>query len=553
MTRDDQNVKGSDRSAPVLAPRHRGRGLTFAVMALTTLLYAPPARAIDVCATLLQPLTVPINEYNCWSTIKWKWGIPYPNPACSIHPVCCTPGLCKASPECGIAKTVYQTVTAGQRYCFTGISASDLWNRWVNKQIALGADVLTGGLLTQLYPLYLQSIDALAQTGNTLPENVQSLLVETLPRPYPRSPGFTTSDIAAVKIVKESRNAFSRFIMQMATEKGGITLGPVVVLPDADYDELMSSGNAGVRAYELLVGGATDAYAESIIGIMHELVHFNQYQVQGRETFTTNYLMNNAPFVTAGYGFDVFEQEAYSYEKFIAEFLGGYPGFCSQVAPKVDSDIDKYLSDKSHLTCRSIADTDGDRVVDDTDNLPTVFNPGQELDPTVEAQFYLDTYGDLQAAFGPQNYAAAVDHWNTWGKPEGRLAAPWLDARFYLARYGDLQAAFGPTNWSAAVEHWQSNGLGEGRASSVGFDVGYYLASYPDLQAAFGPTNYHAAFQHFLNNGLNEGRRSAPGFDVAYYMATNRDLQIAFGPSNYRAGWAHWVRTGYYEGRRGTP
>jgi hypothetical protein len=69
-----------------------------------------------------------------------------------------------------------------------------------------------------------------------------------------------------------------------------------------------------------------------------------------------------------------------------------------------------------------------------------------------------------------------------------------FDVAYYLSIYPDLQAAFGPTNYAAALNHWVTYGLYEGRRSSPSFDVAYYLASYPDLQAAFGATNYPMAY-----------------------------------------------------------
>lgn len=195
----------------------------------------------------------------------------------------------------------------------------------------------------------------------------------------------------------------------------------------------------------------------------------------------------------------------------------------------------------------------GDLVLTHVDRDGELALYGTKPDYVIDAVYYLGLYGDLQSAFGPNNFSAATNHWNTYGQREGRRSAPWFDVQYYLAKYGDLQAAFGANNWPAAAHHWVTYGLNEGRVASVGFDVAYYLGHYPDLQAAFGPTNYRAALEHFVRYGAWEGRRSAPGFDVAYYLASYPDLQAAFGPRNYRAAWYHWVTYGYNEGRRGAP
>jgi len=167
-----------------------------------------------------------------------------------------------------------------------------------------------------------------------------------------------------------------------------------------------------------------------------------------------------------------------------------------------------------------------------------------------DAQAYLASYPDLQAAFGSDR-DAAVEHWLTFGIDEGRTGAPWFDAAHYLAIHPDVAAAYGAGNYRGALEHFLDFGLAEGRASSTVFDVRYYLSQYPDLASAFGD-DYAAALDHFLNFGLSEGRRASPSFDVAAYVNRYPDLQAAFG-TNYRAALQHWFAHGMREGRNPGP
>lgn len=81
---------------------------------------------------------------------------------------------------------------------------------------------------------------------------------------------------------------------------------------------------------------------------------------------------------------------------------------------------------------------------------------------TFYPQYYLSLYADLRAAFGAQNYAAATQHWLTYGIREGRQPNPFFSARAYLNRYADLRAAFG-NDLVRATEHWLRSGIDEGR------------------------------------------------------------------------------------------
>jgi hypothetical protein len=177
---------------------------------------------------------------------------------------------------------------------------------------------------------------------------------------------------------------------------------------------------------------------------------------------------------------------------------------------------------------------------------------GRRASREFDVQFYLNHYGDLKAFFG-ENFEGALQHWLNQGLPnEGRRGSREFDVQFYLAHYGDLAAFFG-TNFSGAVNHWLNQGLpNEGRAGANEVDVSFYLGYYGDLKAAFG-ANFRAALDHWVRQGLpNEGRRGSLQFDVRYYLATYPDLRAAFG-TNYTEAFDHWVNTGIKEGRRGAP
>ena len=87
---------------------------------------------------------------------------------------------------------------------------------------------------------------------------------------------------------------------------------------------------------------------------------------------------------------------------------------------------------------------------------PLVFDP----------RFYLATYNDLRCAYikpGIDTFAAAAQHWCDYGVKEGRQGIASFSSKAYLARYGDLQKAFGNNNYVQATTHFIQHGFKENR------------------------------------------------------------------------------------------
>ena len=82
--------------------------------------------------------------------------------------------------------------------------------------------------------------------------------------------------------------------------------------------------------------------------------------------------------------------------------------------------------------------------------------------------------------------------------------APVFDAEYYLNKYPDLKAAFGNDS-SAALNHFITFGIKEGRQGCDDFSIDIYKGNYPDLRKAFGNNN-DAYVAHYLEYGLKEGR-----------------------------------------------
>lgn len=105
-----------------------------------------------------------------------------------------------------------------------------------------------------------------------------------------------------------------------------------------------------------------------------------------------------------------------------------------------------------------------------------------------------------------------------------------FDWQYYYNNNSDVARAFGK-NQTALRNHYEQYGKREGRAPSVLFNPKYYLQVQTDVKKAFG-NDYVAAYNHFVNHGINEGRQASSSFNVSVYKANYADLRNAFGNNN---------------------
>lgn len=87
------------------------------------------------------------------------------------------------------------------------------------------------------------------------------------------------------------------------------------------------------------------------------------------------------------------------------------------------------------------------------------------------------------------------------------LSSLTFDAEYYYNTYPDLQAAFG-YDTNRLYRHYLDSGLAEGRSGSAEFNCLVYRNNYPDLQASFGD-DYRAYCVHYETYGKAEGRSAA--------------------------------------------
>lgn len=80
---------------------------------------------------------------------------------------------------------------------------------------------------------------------------------------------------------------------------------------------------------------------------------------------------------------------------------------------------------------------------------------------TFDAEFYYNTYPDLQAAFG-MDEAALYKHYLNFGLKEGRFGSEEFNCYTYMNNYGDLRLTFAG-DYLAYCKHYEEFGKEEGR------------------------------------------------------------------------------------------
>lgn len=164
---------------------------------------------------------------------------------------------------------------------------------------------------------------------------------------------------------------------------------------------------------------------------------------------------------------------------------------------------------------------------------------------TFDESFYLEKNPDVASAVKLGALVSGFEHYNSYGKNEGRLAVnATLDTLynevFYLTSNPDIAAAVKSGALRTGYEHYVSYGKNEGRLSSVfSFDKTYYLNQNTDVKNAGVD-----AYWHYMNYGWKEGRDPSAYFDTSSYLAKYTDVASAnINP------YEHFLNYGINEGR----
>lgn len=170
---------------------------------------------------------------------------------------------------------------------------------------------------------------------------------------------------------------------------------------------------------------------------------------------------------------------------------------------------------------------------------------GRSPSPAFDPNYYLSQNEDVAYAvsFG---LTTAYDHFVTIGHTEGRSASPYFNEADYLESNPDVAAAVEAGAFSA-YEHFQMYGLAEGRSSLASFNSDYYLLQNPDVAEAV-EAGQTTALQHFLYHGIREERSINPVILIGAYLASNADVKAAVEAGQTTA-WEHLLTHGILEGR----
>lgn len=120
-------------------------------------------------------------------------------------------------------------------------------------------------------------------------------------------------------------------------------------------------------------------------------------------------------------------------------------------------------------------------------------------------QYYYNNNSDVAKALG-KNQAALRNHYEQYGKREGRAPSTLFNPKYYLQVQSDVKQAFG-NDYVAAYNHFVTHGINEGRQGSETFNVSVYKANYSDLRNAFGNNNL-LYLKHYREYGISEQRNA---------------------------------------------
>ncbi|WP_019998192.1 beta strand repeat-containing protein [Aureimonas ureilytica] len=137
-----------------------------------------------------------------------------------------------------------------------------------------------------------------------------------------------------------------------------------------------------------------------------------------------------------------------------------------------------------------------------------------------------------------------------------------FDSAFYASQNLDVVAAVSRGQFTSYQQHYDLFGRFEGRNPNAFFNTSFYLQTYQDVaRAGVNPLT------HFLNNGAAEGRFAnanekaaidlnnnggADDFNETVYRTTYTDVDNAIKAGTFKNAYQHFVQFGQFEGRTAT-
>ncbi len=305
--------------------------------------FTPSAEAVElnVCEVLVEDLLIPpqtVEVSKCIKNLLIAVALPH-----------CLLPTCELHPECVITRTVVvaaeQLLHAGDVHCtVSDIDPEELFEKWVRGTITNTADILTGGIPTELLAAAQTHFQALAARGKFVPQPVQAILNAVANRAaLLRIKSFTRQDVQGIKIISDEDPDADMYLKDWAA---AITLGPVIVMKKDYFDALVAATGPTVTLTHMLSGGLPPTLTSAIDTLVHEMIHVRQYRELGSENFIVNYALETIPM---GYGKESFEQEAYTFAATMADVHEGV--WCREMRTKHNGFITEYNLALKPLTC----------------------------------------------------------------------------------------------------------------------------------------------------------------------------------------------------------
>lgn len=164
-------------------------------------------------------------------------------------------------------------------------------------------------------------------------------------------------------------------------------------------------------------------------------------------------------------------------------------------------------------------------------------------------KYYLQQNADVATAVNAGAFRSGYEHFETFGKLEVRNFSQVFDTRYYLEQNSDVTGAF-QRGQITAIEHYLDNGQFEGRNPSQLFDNSFYLAQNADVARAIGVDSL-TGIRHYLDFGVTEGRVATTDFNNSFYLQQNADVAAAVNNRVFANAFEHYIKFGVAEGRYG--
>lgn len=176
----------------------------------------------------------------------------------------------------------------------------------------------------------------------------------------------------------------------------------------------------------------------------------------------------------------------------------------------------------------------------------------QAFEDLFDAEYYLATYPEAQAAVSDGVFACAMDHYCAIGSRLFFDPNAFFVSSYYHDRAAKITAAFDTTAAGGREDtllwHYLSKGLANGLEPIEFFDSRWYLAKNPDVEAAMRTGGVSTPLAHFLLFGSNEGRDPGPGFTGSGYLRRVPKANAALAESG-KGPFGAFVKLGGVSGR----